>query len=60
MNTLKLDFAEWLKQEMTSASSVGGGSTSTADIARFSRPLLTEPVRRKMPKILNSEAEKKK
>jgi len=36
----KLDFAEWLKQEMTSTTSIGS-STSTADIANFARPLFS-------------------
>lgn len=38
-----MSFKEWLeKMEMTSMSSVGGGGTgmtSTADVARFARPL---------------------
>lgn len=42
---MKLSFKEWLKEEMTSASAVGG-CTSTADIAKFARPLFSEPIRR--------------
>jgi hypothetical protein len=42
---ISFNFAEWLKNEMTSCASVGGG-TSTADVANFSRPLFSSPVRR--------------
>ena len=43
---IKFKFAEWLKQEMTSSSSVGGGGSFTDSIARFSLPLFTSPVKR--------------
>lgn len=43
---MNFNFAEWLKKEMTSAASVGGGGTSTADIAGFARKIFSEPIRR--------------
>ncbi len=53
----KFNFAEWLKQEMTSVASVGGGSF-TNDIAHFARPLFSgEMVRRNWEE---EEPEKKK
>lgn len=46
-----LNFSEWLKlKEMTSTSSVGGGSTSTGDIAHFSRRLFELPIERGIKK----------
>jgi hypothetical protein len=46
MKTPKFDFINWLKEEMTSSTSVGGGGSFTDSIARFSRPLFSKPVKR--------------
>lgn len=43
---VKFDFKEWLKQEMTSCASVGGGGTFSSEIARLSRPLFSGMVSR--------------
>jgi hypothetical protein len=45
-----MDFKNWLEK-------IKENMTSTADVATFARPLFSEPVRRKAPKI---EEEKKK
>jgi len=42
---MKFEFADWLKQEMTTSASVSG-ATSTGDIARFARPLFSSPFKR--------------
>jgi hypothetical protein len=39
--TPNFSFAEWLKREMTTVASVGGGGSFTGDIAQFARPLFS-------------------
>jgi len=42
----KFNFSEWLKEEMTSTGSVGGGGTFTNSIANFARPIFSSPIRK--------------
>lgn len=57
---MNFNFAEWLKSEMTSCASIGGGITSTANIATFTRPLFIAPVKRNYPESDHKNKKKQK